>query len=80
MNTGIICYRNINTVQPFLEQVHNTVLDLGQPECQIIWAALSQKMKDEIQGVEWEELNPGWKVPDKSFMSKVKQKIRHILR
>ena len=62
-NTGFIHYKNIHAVMPMLDQIYQAVWELGQPECQILWAALSQEFDDRIQRVEWKDLSPEWMTP-----------------
>lgn len=64
MNTGLIFYRRIHNVKPLLDEVYKNCWLLGQPECQIIWGLLSQKYDHLIKRVEWNELNPLWKLPE----------------
>jgi hypothetical protein len=63
MNTGLILYRNINNIMPLLKATYDTVWTLGQPECQIIWALLSQPYEAHIQRLEWSELDMLWQAP-----------------
>ncbi|MBF0383171.1 MAG: hypothetical protein HQL69_19285 [Magnetococcales bacterium] len=63
VNTGFITYQNYNNIMPLLNDVYSKVWLLAQPECQIIWACLSQLYSEHIQRVEWEELNPLWQAP-----------------
>jgi hypothetical protein len=63
VNTGLIHYRNFAAVMPMLDEIHRAVWDLGQPECQILWAALAQKHESLIQRVEWAQLCPQWQAP-----------------
>lgn len=62
-NTGLIHYQNIPAIEPLLNEVHDTVHLLGQPECQIIWAAASQPYQDLIHTVDWNSLKPKWEAP-----------------
>ena len=63
VNTGLIHYRNLGRIMPLLDEIYGAVWALGQPECQIIWAALAQAYECHIQRVAWEELNPVWAAP-----------------
>jgi hypothetical protein len=63
VNTGIIHYKNISKIKPLLDEICQTVWELGQPECQILWAALAQPYENLLQRVEWEQLNPQWLAP-----------------
>jgi hypothetical protein len=63
VNTGLIHYHAIAPVMPMLARIHHAVWELGQPECQIIWAALSQKYADHIQLVDWRDLDIRWEAP-----------------
>lgn len=62
-NTGLIHYQNIPAITPMLKEIYETVVELQQPECQIIWAALSQDFKKHIHTVDWISLKPTWKAP-----------------
>ena len=64
MNTGLMYYKNLQMIMPLLDEVYETVWRLAQPECQIIWALLSQEYDHLIQRAEWSELNPFWMAPD----------------
>lgn len=63
VNTGLIHYRNLPACRPFCRTIHDTCLRLGQPECQIIWAAESQMSDIRIRQVAWKSLRPLWKTP-----------------
>jgi hypothetical protein len=63
VNTGLIHYRNLARIMPLLDDIYGAVWALGQPECQIIWAALAQAYECHIQRVAWEDLNPLWAAP-----------------
>ncbi len=63
MNTGLIYYKNVNSIRPLLNEVHQAIKTLNQPECQIIWAALSQPFENMIQRVDWSEIGIDHKVP-----------------
>ncbi len=39
-----------------LTEVHKAVVDLNQPECQILWAVISNKFRDIIQSISVEKL------------------------
>ncbi|HUA26529.1 MAG TPA: hypothetical protein VMA54_20535 [Steroidobacteraceae bacterium] len=58
MNTGLIYYRTVEKVRSLCNGVFNKCWDLGQPECQIIWAVLSQRYEHLITRIEWDALNP----------------------
>lgn len=62
-NTGFIHYRNLPKSRAFTQNVYETCVRLNQPECQIIWAALSQMSPINIQLVPWESLEPLWEEP-----------------
>jgi len=57
MNTGLIYYRTIEKVRSLCDSVFAKCWDLGQPECQIIWAVLSQRYEHLITRIEWDVLN-----------------------
>lgn len=56
MNTGLIHYANVPPVRPLIDEVFEVTWELGQPECQIIWAALMQPYSELIQRVDWSEV------------------------
>jgi hypothetical protein len=58
MNTGILHYEQPHLARPFVDEVFQTCWALRQPECQIIFAALSQSFEFLIQRIGWHELNP----------------------
>jgi len=55
-NTGLIYYMNIKSCMDLLTEVHKAVVDLNQPECQILWAVISNKFRDIIQSIPVEKL------------------------
>jgi len=65
MNTGIISYYRYDQVLELLAETYETVWKLAQPECQIIWACLSQEYSHHIQSIEWSDLDPQWRLPSK---------------
>ena len=62
-NTGLIHYARIDTIMPMLDEIYRTVWELGQPECQIVWAVVSQAYEDHIQCVAASDLNPSRAIP-----------------
>jgi hypothetical protein len=58
MNTGLIYYRTMEKVRSLCDSAFLKCWDLGQPECQIIWAVLSQRYEHLITRIEWDALNP----------------------
>lgn len=63
MNTGLIYYRTMEKVRSLCDSVFHKCWDLGQPECQIIWAVLSQRYEHLITRIEWDGLNPEKREP-----------------
>ena len=63
MNTGLIYYSKISAVREVLDEVYEVVNQLNQPECQIIWAVLSQPIHNLIQRVEWSDIGIEHKLP-----------------
>jgi hypothetical protein len=57
MNTGLIYYSNIEAIKPLLDEVLDVINKLQQPECQLIFALLSQKYENLIQRVEFSDVN-----------------------
>ena len=60
-NTGFIHYYNYNKVLELLNQVYSVCFELGQPECQIFWAALSPNYANDIQYINVNDLKMYWK-------------------
>lgn len=56
MSTGLIYYRTMEKVRSLCDSVFHKCWDLGQPECQIIWAVLSQRYEHLITRIEWDAL------------------------
>ena len=46
--TGFIFYKNVPQIIPLCDEVYSACIQLKQPECQIIWAVLSQKFDNKI--------------------------------
>jgi hypothetical protein len=63
MNTGLIYYSNVGLVREVLNEVWQVCNSLNQPECQIIWAVLSQDIDELIQRVEWSDVGIEHKLP-----------------
>ena len=61
VNTGLILYRNPDSARAMTDQVYNACWQLARPECQIIWAVLSQKFVDRIARLDWEMVKPVWR-------------------
>jgi hypothetical protein len=56
MNTGLIYYSQVPLLRDFLDEIYSVIKTLNQPECQIIWAVLSQAIEDLIQRVDWADI------------------------
>jgi hypothetical protein len=63
MNTGLIYYSQVPPLRDFLDEVYSVIRFLNQPECQIIWAVLSQAIENLIQRVEWADIGIDHKLP-----------------
>jgi hypothetical protein len=63
LNTGIIHFANLSACRHLADAVYEVCLRLQQPECQIIFAALSQMSPVRIKRVPWKQLDPLKKVP-----------------
>lgn len=63
MATGLIYYQHLHSVRGLLDECHEVVQHLNQPECQIIWAALSQPYESLIQRVDWSEISIKHELP-----------------
>ena len=57
MATGFILFADVKAAQKLCDEVYNTCMELGQPECQIIWGVLSQKFENNLTKVDWNEIN-----------------------
>lgn len=62
-NTGLIIYNNYSNIMPMLNDIYNYCIKHQQPECQIYWGIFSQLYKDKILNIEFNDLNPIWKLP-----------------
>lgn len=62
-NTGMIHTTRVEKMMPLYEAVYNAIIDLDQPQCQIIWNTLSQKYADDIHQVGWNDLQIPWGGP-----------------
>lgn len=81
--TTIISYRHPERVRPLLDRVYSQTLLLSQPECQIIWSALAQEFPSAVQRVEWNSLDPLWRVPYQShreWFVRLGRRVLHRLR
>ena len=56
MATGFILFSDVKVAQPLCDEVYNSCVELGQPECQIIWGVLSQKFEKYITRISWDEI------------------------
>lgn len=63
VNTGLIHYTNPKGARVLTDSVYEACMRLNQPECQILWAALSQIRPVQVQRVAWEALSPIWIAP-----------------
>ena len=63
VNTGLIHYMNPAAARVLTNSVFEACNQLAQPECQILWAALSQMRLARVQRVAWDELSPIWVAP-----------------
>ena len=63
VNTGLIHYTNPTLARGLTNSVFEACIQLNQPECQILWAALSQIRPARVQKVSWEALKPLWIAP-----------------
>jgi len=57
MSTGLIFYKEIETIQMLCDEVYETCWLIGQPECQIIWGILSQRYEKIIRRIEWSDID-----------------------
>jgi hypothetical protein len=55
-NTGLLIYINRYKIDELLKNVYTMCIEHEQPECQIYWSIFSQKYKNEINEIRWEEI------------------------
>ena len=60
VNTGLILYRDPEQARGLTDEIYKVCWQLAQPECQIIWAVLSQKFQNMIARLDWEQVTPLW--------------------
>lgn len=77
--TTIISYRNPDEIMSLVNMVYTAIVDLGQPECQIIWSCLAQLYPDQVKRVPWNAIDPRWRVQYVRRRDRVKQFIRRSL-
>lgn len=65
VNTGLIHYTNPKVARVLTDSVYEACIRLNQPECQILWAALSQIRPVQVQRIAWEALSPLWIAPSR---------------
>jgi hypothetical protein len=62
-NTGIIHCVDLPRLESLFDEVYAAIVQLGQPECQIIWAALAQRHDADIAYIDWWDLAVPWRQP-----------------
>lgn len=60
VNTGLMHTVDVPKMMPLYDEVYAAIVELGQPQCQIIWATLAQKYLADIQRVEWNDIDIPW--------------------
>lgn len=62
--TGIIFF-NLNNQKTFdlCSKVYLSIMEVLNPECQVIWCILSQKYKNHIKTIPWDEVAIKWESP-----------------
>jgi len=55
-NTGVILWPPTRQARDFAREVYEAILQLGQPECQIIWSIVQQKHKLAIRAIPYNSL------------------------
>lgn len=55
-NTGLLIYINHFKIKGLIDNVYKKCIEHQQPECQIYWAVFSQKYKNEIKEVDWDDI------------------------
>lgn len=63
--TGLILF-NLNNQKSFdlCSEVYTSIMEVLNPECQVIWCILSQKYTNHIKIIPWDELTITWKTPE----------------
>jgi len=62
--TGLIFYHlNNEKVMEMITKIYDDVMAIPNPQCQIVWAMISQKYRQIIQEIEWKTLNIPWADP-----------------
>ena len=82
-NTGLMVYRpNVEGVRTLLNEVYRDVVTIPTPECQIVWAMVSQSYREVIQvGDDWRRLNMAWEVPkDRTAFQRVMGALKTAVR
>ena len=65
-NTGLILYHIQNDkVIELANEVHEDMINIGNPECQIFWAMISQRYEKIIQEIPFDLIPIEWKTPIK---------------
>jgi hypothetical protein len=77
--TTIISYRQPELIRTLLDEVYVQTLRLQQPECQVIWSALSQLYPFSVQRVDWNELDPLWRVSYTPLRERILHFVRRLL-
>ena len=63
-NTGLMLYDLSNQkVLDLCSEVYLATMEVLNPECQVIWCILSQKYKDHIKTLPWDQLLISWRAP-----------------
>jgi hypothetical protein len=78
MATGFILFADVKAAQQLCDEVYNTCVELGQPECQIIWGVLSQKFEKSLTRIGWKEIDIG-KAPY-SFAIRASAYIKRVIK
>lgn len=55
-NTGLLIYINRENIEELLNNVYEKCIEHEQPECQIYWSIFSQKYKQEIKEIKWNDI------------------------
>lgn len=64
-NTGLIVYDLKNVViNTLVNEVYADLVSIGTSECQIVWALVSQRYREIIQTIEWDEIPMVWEAPN----------------
>ena len=69
--TGFIFYKNVKKMTPLCDEVYRACMKLDQPECQIIWSVLSQKLGGRVTKMNITDFDVALKRPKLTMKKKI---------